>query len=105
MMRIRKNTLKKIIAEASRLTESGWKNADGSPWTPPPKSGSAGGIGVDDIWTNMGTDFSLFDEVAEDLELDGSLLDPADLRALADMLEKVYNGTLPATGKVEFSID
>lgn len=104
MMRIRKSTLKRIIAEASRLTE-GWKNADGSPWTPPPKSGSGGGIGMDDIRTNAGTDFSLYDYDAEAIELDGSLLDPADLRALADMLEKIYNGTLSAPGPVAFDID
>ena len=101
MMRISKNTLKKIIAEASRLTEN--RPAPGVPDYYAGKG--AGGIGMDDIWTNMGTGFSLFDEVAEDIELDGNLLDPADLRALADMLEKVYNGTLPATGQVEFSID
>ena len=100
-MKIRKNTLKKIIAEATRLTEN--PNAPGVPDYYAGKG--AGGIGMDDIWTNMGTDFSLFDEVAEDLELGGSLLDPADLRALPDMLEKVYNGTLPYTGQVEFSID
>jgi len=104
-MRIRKNTLKKIIAEASRLTEAGWKNADGSPWTPPPKSGSAGGVGMDDIETQMGTDFSLYDEDAMDLELDGNLLDPSDLRALADMLEKIYNGTMPVAGRVAFDVD
>ena len=53
----------------------------------------------------MGTDFSLYDEDAMDIELDGNLLDPADLRALADMLEKIYNGTLPVTGRVAFDMD
>ena len=40
-MRIRIGTLRKIIAETTRLTEefTGWKNADGSPWTPPPARG------------------------------------------------------------------
>lgn len=84
MMRISKNTLKKIIAEATRLTEA---------------------VGMDDIETQMGTDFSLYDEDAMDIELDGNLLDPADLRALADMLEKIYNGTLPVTGRVAFDMD
>ena len=83
-MRISKNTLKKIIAEATRLTEA---------------------VGMDDIETQMGTDFSLYDEDAMDIELDGNLLDPADLRALADMLEKIYNGTLPVTGRVAFDMD
>ena len=84
MMRISKNTLKKIIAEATRLTEA---------------------VGMDDIETQMGTDFSLYDEDAMDIELDGNLLDPVDLRALADMLEKIYNGTLPVTGRVAFDMD
>jgi len=100
-MRIRKNTLKKIIAEASHLTEN-----RPAPGVPDYYSGKgAGGIGMDDIETQMGTDFSLYDEDAMDLELDGNLLDPADLRALADMLEKIYNGSMPVTGRVAFDMD
>lgn len=100
-MRIRKNTLKKIIAEATRLTED--PNLPGGPgWT---GGAGAGGIGMDDIMTQMGTDFSLYDEEAMDLELDGNLLDPSDLRALADMLERIYNGSMPVTGQVAFDVD
>ena len=100
-MRIRKNALKKIIAEATRLAEN-----PNAPGVPDYYAGrGAGGIGMDDIETQMGTDFSLYDEDAMDIELDGNLLDPADLRALADMLEKIYNGTLPVTGHVAFDMD
>ena len=46
-MRIRKSTLKRIIAEATQLTEADWRNADGSPWTPPPIGGSKKVVAVD----------------------------------------------------------
>ena len=104
-MRIRKNALKKIIAEATRLAE-GWKNADGSPWTPPPKSGSGGGISVDDINANMGTGFYLGDESGS-FDVSGDLLEPADLRRLADTLEKLFSGAIQVHPEdmVGFDID
>ena len=104
-MRIRKNTLKKIIAEASRLTE-GWKNADGSPWTPPPKSGSGGGMSVDDINANMGTDFMLSDSSGS-FDVSGDLLNPDDLRRLADTLEQLISGEIQVHPEdmVGFDID
>ena len=91
-LRIRKNALKKSIAEATRLAE-GWKNADGSPWTPPPKSGSGGGISADDINANMGTDFMLTDSVGS-FDVSGDLLNPGDLRRLADTLDKLFSGEI-----------
>ena len=105
-MRIRKSTLKRIIAESTQLTEADWRNADGSPWTPPPKSGRAGGKGFDpyDINANMGTEFFLSDENGT-FDASGNLLDPADLRRLADTLEKLFSGTLKPDGMVGFDID
>lgn len=106
-MRIRKNALKQIIAEATRLTE-GWKNMDGSPWTPPPKSGRAATKGFDpnDIQANMGTSFMLGDESGE-WGASGDLLDPADLRRLADTLEQLFAGEIEIHPEdmVRFDID
>ena len=132
-MKITKRQLRRIIREEKarildeqkvrrRLTEADWRNADGSPWTPPPKSGRArkspskpstppksgraGGKGFDpyDINANMGTEFFLSDENGT-FDVSGNLLDPADLRRLADTLEKLFSGTLKPDGMVGFDID
>ena len=120
-MKITKRQLRRIIREekakvlaehkvrrivSRRLTEADWRNADGSPWTPPPKSGSAGGKGFDpyDINANMGTEFFLGDEVGN-IEVSGNLLEPADLRRLADTLEKLFSGAIQPDGMVGFDID
>ena len=108
MMKITKRQLRRIIKEekAKLLRESGWKNADGSPWTPPPKSGRAGRKGFDpnDINANMGTSFFLGDE-SGNLDVDGDLLDPAALRQLADALEQLLSGKIQTQGMVGFDID
>lgn len=81
-MRIRKNTLKKIIAEASRLTEM---------------------FDTNDI-DMAGTTFDLYD-AAGDLDVSGDLRDPAALRALADALEGLISGRIMPNGRVALDID
>ena len=71
-MRIGKNALKKIIAEATRLTE---------------------GLDPYDINTNMGTSFMLTDSVGS-FDVTGDLLNPGDLRRLADTLDKLFSGEI-----------
>ena len=58
----------------------------------------------DDIQANMGTGFFLGDEVGN-IEVDGDLLEPADLRRLADTLEKLFAGAIQPEGMVGFDID
>ena len=84
-MRIHKNTLKKIIAEAARLTE---------------------GLDPYDINTNMGTGFMLTDSVGS-FDVSGDLLNPDDLRRLADTLEKLFSGEIQVHPEdmVGFDID
>ena len=57
-----------------------------------------------DIQANMGTGFFLGDEVGN-IEVSGDLLEPADLRRLADTLEKLFSGALKPDGMVGFDID
>jgi len=85
MMKIRKNTLKKIIAEAARLTEA---------------------FDPNNIQANMGTSFMLSDSVGS-FDVSGDLLDPADLRRLADTLEQLFSGAIQVHPEdmVGFDID
>ena len=57
-----------------------------------------------DINVNAGTSFSLMNE-SGDLDVSGDILDPQALRALADTLEKLYSGQIPAQGVVGFDLD
>ena len=85
-MRIRKNTLKKIIAEASHLS---------------------GGFDPYNIQANMGTSFMLADSSGDALNVSGDLLNPADLRRLADTLEQLFSGAIQVHPEdmVGFDID
>ena len=84
-MRIRKRTLKKIIAEATRLTE---------------------GFDPYNINTNMGTEFMLSDSSGS-FDVSGDLLNPDDLRRLADTLEQLISGEIQVHPEdmVGFDID
>ena len=84
-MRIRKNTLKNIIAEATRLTE---------------------GFDPYNINTNMGTEFMLSDSSGS-FDVSGDLLNPDDLRRLADTLEQLISGAIQVHPEdmVGFDID
>jgi hypothetical protein len=57
-----------------------------------------------DINVNAGTSFSLMNE-SGDLDVSGDILDPQALRALADTLEKLYSGQIPAQGVIGFDLD
>jgi hypothetical protein len=57
-----------------------------------------------DINVNSGTSFSLMNE-SGDLDVSGDILDPQALRALADTLEKLYSGQIPAQGVIGFDLD
>ena len=56
------------------------------------------------INANMGTEFMLTDEYGT-FDVSGDLLNPADLRQLADTLEKLFSGALKSDGMVGFDID
>lgn len=58
----------------------------------------------EDINVNAGTSFSLMND-SGDLEVFGDILDPKALRALADTLEKLYFGQIPAKGVIGFDLD
>ena len=57
-----------------------------------------------DINVNAGTSFSLMND-SGDLDVSGDILDPQALRALADTLEKLYSGQIPAQGVIGFDLD
>lgn len=61
-------------------------------------------ISREDIDTNAGTSFSLMND-SGDLDVSGDILDPQALRALADTLEKLYSGQIPAQGVIGFDLD
>ena len=58
----------------------------------------------EDINANQGTEFFLSDENGT-FEASGDLLNPADLRQLADTLEKLISGAIVPDGMVGFDID
>jgi hypothetical protein len=58
----------------------------------------------EDINVNAGTSFSLMNDSGE-LDVSGDILDPQALRALADTLEKLYSGQIPAQGVIGFDLD
>ena len=58
----------------------------------------------EDINVNAGTSFSLMND-SGDLDVSGDILDPQALRALADTLEKLYSGQIPAQGVIGFDLD
>lgn len=73
-MKVTKNQLRRIIREekAKLLRE---------------------GLDPYDINTNMGTSFMLTDSVGS-FDVSGDLLNPADLRRLADTLDKLFAGEI-----------
>ena len=81
-MKIRKDTLKKIIAEAT--TGYDMSNVE--------ISGAGSGR------------FSLMDAGGE-LDLTGYLLNPSDLRVLAAALERLYDGRAVPAGRVALELD
>ena len=62
------------------------------------------GLDPYDINANMGTEFFLSDENGT-FDASGDLLNPADLRQLADTLEKLFSGAIQPDGMVGFDID
>ena len=56
------------------------------------------------INVNAGTSFSLMND-SGDFDVSGDILDPQALRALADTLEKLYSGQIPAQGVIGFDLD
>ena len=58
----------------------------------------------EDINSNTGTSFSLMNDSGE-LDVSGDILDPQALRALADVLEKLYSGQIQSQGVVGFDLD
>lgn len=58
----------------------------------------------EDINSNTGTSFSLMNDSGE-LDVSGDILDPQALRALADVLEKLYSGQIQTQGVVGFDLD
>ena len=85
MMKITKNQLRRIIKEekAKLLSE---------------------GLDPYDINANQGTEFMLSDEYGT-FDVTGDLLNPADLRRLADTLEQLFSGAIKSDGMVGFDID
>ena len=86
-MKITKNQLRRIIREEkTKLLREG--------------------LDPYDIDANSGTEFMLTDSVGS-FDVTGDLLNPEDLRRLADTLEKLFSGAIPVhpEDRVGFDID
>ena len=100
-MKITKNQLRRIIAEASEK----WKSEPGAPLYGLPKDPTFGGHDGKTIDENgMPTQFIFADETGQ-VNVRGSIMNPGDLVKLAETIEDLRGGKIPMpAGPIAFDL-